>query len=282
MPRGLNRTDLNTTDTNYLHGNPVVEPVNFGQPVTLPKNFGNSVTLPKNFGNPATWAPSPAHFGNILGAAISFVGAGSTTFKSMSGVPGNISVTLTYAGTAGNTLVLFTGTRHDAGGVVLSVVDSAGHSWVFQGANSPTASQRVECWTTQNIQHITEVTVTFTGDDTQSGYGVSVLEYSNVASLGTLVPTANMNSNQTTITQNTIQNNDWIAAGFTAVDTGEALVFSSNTGNLRAQSAQSAENGVAIGDNNSAVSGTSVTVAFNLDTTRNWIGMSIELLSTTT
>jgi len=279
MPRGLNRTDLNTTDTNYLHGNPVVEPVNFGQPVTLPKNFGNSVTLPKNFGNPVTWVPSPAHFGNIIGASISFVGAGSTTFKSTSGVPGNIPVTLTYASTAGNTLVLFTGTRHDAGGVVLSVVDSAGNSWVFQGANSPTSAQRVECWTTQNTRPITSVTVTFTGDDTQSGYGVSVLEYSNVVSFGALASTANMNSNQTTITQNTTQNNDWIAAGFTAVDTGGALVFSSNTGNLRAQSAQSAENGVAIGDNNSAVSGTPVTVAFNLDTAPNWIGMSIELIS---
>jgi hypothetical protein len=279
MPRGLNRTDLNTTGTNYLHGNSVVEPVIFGQPVTLPKNFGNSVTLPKNFGNPVTWAPSPAHFGNIIGASISFVGAGSTTFKSTLGVPGNIPVTLTYASTAGNTLVLFTGTRHDAGGVVLSVVDSAGNAWVFQGANSPTSTLRVECWTTQNTQPITRVTVTFTGDDTQSGYGVSVLEYSNVVSFGALVPTANMASNQTTITQNTTQNNDWIAAGFTAVDTGEALVFSSNTGNLRAQSAQSVENGVAIGDNNSAVSGTPVTITFNLDTARNWIGMSIELLS---
>ena len=59
MPRGLNRTDLNTTGISYKNGTPITLPHNFGNPVTLPKNFGNNppfdagnqVTLPKNFGN---------------------------------------------------------------------------------------------------------------------------------------------------------------------------------------------------------------------------------------
>jgi len=66
MPRGLNRTDLNTTDVDYLHGNPVVLPVTFGTPITLPHNFGNQP--PFDPGNPVTWVPNPAHFGNIFGA----------------------------------------------------------------------------------------------------------------------------------------------------------------------------------------------------------------------
>jgi hypothetical protein len=59
---------LNNTGTDYLHGNPVTEPVVFGTPVTIPHDFGNDVTLPKNFGNAVTWQPNPAHFGNIFGA----------------------------------------------------------------------------------------------------------------------------------------------------------------------------------------------------------------------
>ena len=62
MPRGLDRTDLNTSGTSFRHGVPVVTPVNFGQAVTLPKNFGN--TIPFDAGNPVTWNPNPTHFGN--------------------------------------------------------------------------------------------------------------------------------------------------------------------------------------------------------------------------
>jgi len=64
MPRGLDRTDLNTSGTSFRHGVPVVTPINFGQAVTLPKNFGN--TMPFDAGNPVTWKPSPAHFGNAV------------------------------------------------------------------------------------------------------------------------------------------------------------------------------------------------------------------------
>jgi hypothetical protein len=67
MPRGLVRTDLNNTGTDYLHGNPVTEPVVFGTPVTIPHDFGNDVTLPKNFGNVVNWQPAPSHFGNVFG-----------------------------------------------------------------------------------------------------------------------------------------------------------------------------------------------------------------------
>lgn len=56
MPRGLNRTDLNSTGTSYRNGNPV----------TLPKNFGNPITTPHDFGNDVTWTPSSAHFGNPI------------------------------------------------------------------------------------------------------------------------------------------------------------------------------------------------------------------------
>ena len=34
MPRGLDRTDLNTSGTSFRHGIPVVTPVSFGQAVT--------------------------------------------------------------------------------------------------------------------------------------------------------------------------------------------------------------------------------------------------------
>ena len=64
MPRGLVRTDLNTTGTSFRHGVPVVTPVNFGQAIILPKNFGN--TMPFDAGNPVTWEPSPSHFGNAV------------------------------------------------------------------------------------------------------------------------------------------------------------------------------------------------------------------------
>lgn len=64
MPKGLVRTDLNSTGTTYKNGTPITEPHEFGTPVTLPKSFGTAVTLPKNFGNVVNWTPSPDHFGN--------------------------------------------------------------------------------------------------------------------------------------------------------------------------------------------------------------------------
>lgn len=67
MPRGLVRTDLNTTGVSYKDGSPVTLPKSFGNPITLPKNFGNPVVLPKNFGNVVNWpTPDPAHFGNEI------------------------------------------------------------------------------------------------------------------------------------------------------------------------------------------------------------------------
>jgi hypothetical protein len=63
MPLGINRTDLNTSGTNYRNGTPINTAThNFGNPVnTATKNFGNpipssgtetnTVTLPHEFGN---------------------------------------------------------------------------------------------------------------------------------------------------------------------------------------------------------------------------------------
>ncbi len=70
MPLGLNRTDLNTTGIDYLHGSPVTLPHQFGNTVNWvvnPAHFGNVVLLPLNLGNQVNWAPSPAHYGNIFG-----------------------------------------------------------------------------------------------------------------------------------------------------------------------------------------------------------------------
>lgn len=64
MPRGLDRTDLNTSGTSFRNGTPVTIPKNFGTVVTLPKNFGN--TMPFDASNPVTFKPSPAHFGNAV------------------------------------------------------------------------------------------------------------------------------------------------------------------------------------------------------------------------
>ncbi len=71
MPRGLNRTDLNSTGTSYKDGTPVTLPKTFGTPIDLTThNFGNPVTHgddPTQFGNDVTWpTPDPAHFGNDL------------------------------------------------------------------------------------------------------------------------------------------------------------------------------------------------------------------------
>ena len=65
MPRGLNRTDLNTTGQSYRNGTPITLPHEFGNPITLPHDFGNEP--PFDAGNPVTWTPSPAYFGNLIG-----------------------------------------------------------------------------------------------------------------------------------------------------------------------------------------------------------------------
>ncbi len=81
MPRGLNRTDLNTTGITYLHGFPITyAPVDgFAFPgnevdwLPSPAYFGNLITwLPVDGyaypGNVVNWVvPNPAHFGNIFG-----------------------------------------------------------------------------------------------------------------------------------------------------------------------------------------------------------------------
>ena len=76
MPLGLNRTDLNTTGINYLHGFKITLPHNFGNLVTwkpFPAYFGNPVLLPLDFGNVVNWRVEPyqyygnLHFGNYIG-----------------------------------------------------------------------------------------------------------------------------------------------------------------------------------------------------------------------
>ena len=66
MPRGLNRTNLNSTGTSYRNGTPVTLPITFGNPVTLPHDFGNDA--PFTFGNPVTL---PHDFGNDIGSGSS-------------------------------------------------------------------------------------------------------------------------------------------------------------------------------------------------------------------
>jgi hypothetical protein len=64
MPLGINRTDLDSSHTNYRKGTPVTLPKNFGNPVnTATKNFGNAVTLPVVYGSPVT---TPHDFGNDI------------------------------------------------------------------------------------------------------------------------------------------------------------------------------------------------------------------------
>lgn len=84
MPTGLNRTDLNITGINYLHGFPITylpidgiaQPGNEVDWLPSPSYFGNLITwLPVDGyaypGNLVTWAtPNPAHFGNIFGGPI--------------------------------------------------------------------------------------------------------------------------------------------------------------------------------------------------------------------
>ena len=81
MPTGLNRTDLNTTGIDYLHGFKITYlPIDgIAQPgneidylpvdgYAFPGNLVTWLPTPMHFGNPVTWAtPNPAHFGNIFG-----------------------------------------------------------------------------------------------------------------------------------------------------------------------------------------------------------------------
>lgn len=68
MPLGLNRTDLNNGGTSYSNGTPITLPHNFGNPVTTPLDFGNDIPTSGTEQNKVTWAPSPSHFGNIIGS----------------------------------------------------------------------------------------------------------------------------------------------------------------------------------------------------------------------
>ena len=76
MPLGINRTDLNITGVNFLHGSPVTEPHEFGNLVNwtpTPTYFCNVVLLPLNIGNAVNWQVHPdelygaLHFGNYIG-----------------------------------------------------------------------------------------------------------------------------------------------------------------------------------------------------------------------
>lgn len=67
MPLGINRTDLNETGINYEDGTPITEPHVFGTPVALPLNVGNPIPTSGTEQNDVSWAPTPAHFGNVFG-----------------------------------------------------------------------------------------------------------------------------------------------------------------------------------------------------------------------
>jgi hypothetical protein len=70
MPRGLNRTDLNTTGISYKNGFPIDTDTHvWGNPVDWeisPSYFGTIVSLPVSFGNAITWKPISNHFGNSV------------------------------------------------------------------------------------------------------------------------------------------------------------------------------------------------------------------------
>ncbi len=67
MPLGLNQTDLNASGTSYKDGTPITTPHEFGNAITTPHNFGNPIPTSGTEQNLVTWAPSPSHFGNIIG-----------------------------------------------------------------------------------------------------------------------------------------------------------------------------------------------------------------------
>ena len=91
MPRGLNRSG------DFRNGTPITLPHEFGTPITEPHDFGNDITEPKDFGNPVTWAPSPAHFGNIIG--VSTPTQPTPTFSPVAGAYAAVqTVTITSSG----------------------------------------------------------------------------------------------------------------------------------------------------------------------------------------
>jgi hypothetical protein len=70
MPLGVNRTDLNSSGTNYRKGTPINTAThNFGNPITTPHDFGNDIPSDGKEQNTVTWTPSPAHFGNQINLA---------------------------------------------------------------------------------------------------------------------------------------------------------------------------------------------------------------------
>ena len=92
MPRGLNRTNLNTTGTSYRNGSPV----------TLPINFGTALIIPHDFGNDVTWSPDPSHFGS----AVTIPHVFGNVIGSSTPVTYSISGTISGSGGAGATVVL--------------------------------------------------------------------------------------------------------------------------------------------------------------------------------
>jgi hypothetical protein len=112
-PRGLNRTDLNSTGTSYRNGTPIdLTTHNFGNVIDWnpsPSHFGNEP--PFDAGNQVDWSPSPEQFGNQIGIDPS--------------APTVISLNITSGTSAGGTAVTVTGTNFAAGADVLFGTTSA-------------------------------------------------------------------------------------------------------------------------------------------------------------
>jgi hypothetical protein len=125
MPRGLNRTNLNTTGTSYRNGTPIdLTTHNFGNVVDWnpsPSHFGNE--SPFDQGNQVDWSPSPEHFGNLITVdAIEFViSTAATNNGSFAGQQTTSPVDTTGA----NFIVISTFSSVDA-----TISDSLGNTWV--------------------------------------------------------------------------------------------------------------------------------------------------------
>lgn len=97
MPKGLVRSDPNHGGDSYRNGFAVVEPLEFNTPITEPHVFGTEIPVADRSlaENLVTWAPSPAHFGNIVAPPA----AATPTFSPVAGEYATAQdVTITSAG----------------------------------------------------------------------------------------------------------------------------------------------------------------------------------------
>ena len=183
-------------------------------------------------------------------AAIAHVGSAANNANST-------TVVITLTTSTGNTIACAAAIRTTTT-VVASVTDTGGSTYTQAlGANNGT-NARMEVWWTAVNASVASTSITVTISPTGK-FAASCGEYSGIVSLGTCASGTGSAANPT-ISKTTVDNDNWIFAGFSHQNTGTATA---GTGNLRATSATSggagASNVGTAGNDNTSATPASVT-----------------------